>query len=180
MIRGVRPWELLVWIGLLASGWAGRSNATVHTGNNGGLTTSWEFGRFDCGCPPCDISCGIPQVFEFDVWIGRRDFPPRLVIGTPYGGQPLGDVSIFSLTRAPDTGYVSETEILAVDLAGDKPFALKTRDGKYVLFTIYEFEPGYPKFAFVYRYQDNGSILFPAYTTTQSTTWGRLKRLVGE
>ena len=151
--------------------------ATVHTDSNQAMTNSWAFERFDCGCPPCDNICEIPQAFELDILVGRRDFPPRHVLFTPYGGQTLGEVSIFSLTRAPDTGYV---EIIDPVFTGDVQvglgYALKTKAGKYVLFTIYELNLS--TFGIVYRYQDDGSILFPAWTPIQPTTWGRLKGLL--
>lgn len=151
--------------------------ATVHTSSNEGRTNAWSFERFDCGCPPCDLICPIPQALELDLFIARRDFPPRHVLFTPYGGQELGEVSIFAVTRAPDTDYV---EIIDPQFTGDVrvglAYALKTRTGKYVLFTIYEI--GLNTFGFVYRYQDDGSILFPSYTSVQPTTWSGLKRLL--
>lgn len=151
--------------------------ATVHTDSNQAKTNSWAFERFDCGCPPCDIICPIPQAFESDILVGRRDFPQRHVLFTPYGGQTLGNVSIFSLTRAPDTGYVDIIDpVFTGDVQVGLGYALKTKAGKYVLFTIYELN--FDTFGIVYRYQDDGSILFPAYTPIQPTTWGRLKGLL--
>jgi hypothetical protein len=141
-----------------------------------GPVSSWVFSRLDCGCPPCLGGCSFLFTDTFDLKVAFIFHPPLgIAIRTPYGGQPLGAVPIDAIRRAPDDGY--EGWINAQDNeepAVGRTYALRTRDGGHALLTPLAIDP-IIGVVFTYRYQPDGTGIFPPPSATERTTWSRIK-----
>lgn len=151
------------------------AGAVVHEGVNG-WTNSWQFERFDCGCPPCDVSCPLLQLFQFDVGFAWRDYDFRRILLTPHGGRDLDVSSIYGALVLPSDGYAAVIDHHDSDqiVVGDC-YAIRTRAGAYAVIQLTAVGE---RISFVYRYQDDGTRVFPVSTSVEAATWGRIKSLL--
>jgi len=142
------------------------------------LTSTWDFSKADCGCPPCRESCRREDEAYYDCdLIFIFDPPLGNALITFAGGLPLGDVPIDSVDSVPVDGYAQSISAnLNEQFQAGRTYAIRTREGHYALIRptyVNEFEGG---FAFRVRYQDDGSTSFEEKSPIQkSLTWGELK-----